>query len=158
MLGADEGERLVFGDVTILVRAARDTTGGSFTIFEEVPPLADTPLHVHANEDELFYPLEGEHIYQVGTEEFRIGPGGMVFAPRGIPHSQRRVVPGEGRQLVLTHPPASRDSSASWPLRTTRERSGRRLTRRLPRTTGSVGSESAVRSQPLSERRDDRGG
>ena len=104
MLGADEGERLVFGDVTILVRAARDTTGGSFTVFEEVPPLADTPLHVHANEDELFYPLEGEHIYQVGTEEFRVGPGGMVFAPRGIPHSQRRVVPGEGRQLVLTSP------------------------------------------------------
>ena len=104
VLAADEGERLVFGEVTILVRASAQTTAGSFSVFEEMPPLADTPLHVHANEDEIFYPLEGEHIYQVGDEEFRVGPGGMVFAPRGIPHSQRRAVPGEGRQLVLTSP------------------------------------------------------
>ena len=34
----------------------------------------------------------------------RVGPGGMVFAPRGVPHAQRRVRPGEGRQLVLTAP------------------------------------------------------
>ena len=27
--------------------------------------LADTPLHVHTNEDELFYALEGEHVIQV---------------------------------------------------------------------------------------------
>ena len=69
-----------------------------------MPPLADTPLHTPENEDEIFYVLEGEHIYQVGDEEFRAGPGGMVFAPRGVPHAQRRVVPGKGRQLVLTSP------------------------------------------------------
>jgi quercetin dioxygenase-like cupin family protein len=48
--------------------------------------------------------LEGEHIVQCGDQEFRLGPGGVVFLPRGIPHSQRRVVPGEGRLLVLTSP------------------------------------------------------
>ena len=85
-------------------RASAETTRGAYTLFEEVPPLVDTPLHVHENEDEVFYVLEGEHVYQVGDEEFRVGPGGMVFAPRGIPHAQRRVVPGEGRELVLTSP------------------------------------------------------
>jgi len=103
-LDAGAGERLQFGEVTILVRASADTTGGAFTLFEEVPPLADTPLHVHANEDELFYPLEGEHVVQVGDEELRVGPGGVVFAPRGVPHSQRRAVPGEGRLLIMTSP------------------------------------------------------
>ena len=103
-LDADAGERLRFGDVTILVRASADTTGGAFAVFEEVPPLVDTPLHVHANEDELFYSLEGEHIVEVGDDELRIGPGGVVFAPRGVPHSQRRVVPGEGRLLIMTSP------------------------------------------------------
>jgi len=103
-LDADAGERLRFGDVTILVRASADTTGGAFAVFEEVPPLVDTPLHVHANEDELFYSLEGEHTVEVGDEELRIGPGGVVFAPRGVPHSQRRVVPGEGRLLIMTSP------------------------------------------------------
>jgi quercetin dioxygenase-like cupin family protein len=101
---ADASERLVFGDVTILVRVPAEATGGAFTLLEEVPPLVDTPLHIHRDEDELFYVLEGEHIYQVGAKEHRVGPGGVVYAPRGLPHSQRRVVPGEGRQLVLVAP------------------------------------------------------
>jgi mannose-6-phosphate isomerase-like protein (cupin superfamily) len=103
-LHADGGERLVFGDVTVLIRASAETTRGAFTVFEEVPPMVDTPLHVHANEDEMFYVLEGEHIVRCGDDEFRLGPGGVVFLPRGIPHSQRRVVPGQGRLLVLTSP------------------------------------------------------
>ena len=103
-LDADAGERLVFGELTILVRATNESSGGAFALFEEVPPLADTPLHVHEREDELFYVLEGEHVFTVGEDEFRVGPGGLAFAPRGIPHAQRRVVPGVGRLLVLTTP------------------------------------------------------
>jgi mannose-6-phosphate isomerase-like protein (cupin superfamily) len=103
-LDADEGELLRFGDVRILVRASAESTGGAFSLVEEVPPLLDTPMHVHARDDELFYILAGEHVIQVGEREFPVGPGGMVFAPRGVPHSQRRVVPGEGRLLVMTTP------------------------------------------------------
>jgi mannose-6-phosphate isomerase-like protein (cupin superfamily) len=103
-LDADEGEHLVFGDVTVLVRASAATTGGAFTIFEEGPPLLDTPLHVHEHEDEVFHVLEGEHVVQCGEEEFHLGPGGLVFLPRGVPHAHRRVVPRTGRLLVLTSP------------------------------------------------------
>jgi quercetin dioxygenase-like cupin family protein len=48
--------------------------------------------------------LDGEHLIQVGEQEVRVGPGGLVFAPRGVPHAQRRVVPRTGRLLVLTAP------------------------------------------------------
>ena len=102
-LEAEGGERLRFGEVEIVVKASADTTSGAFTIFEENEPI-DTPLHVHENEDELFYVLEGEHVIQVGGEEFEVGPGALVFAPRGIPHSQRRVIPRTGRLLALTSP------------------------------------------------------
>ncbi len=104
MTQADGGERLKFGDGTVIVRASAERTGGAFTVLEEVPPLLDTPKHVHAEEDEMFYVLEGEHIVECGEEEFRLGPGDLVFLPRGVPHSQRRVVPGEGRFLVLASP------------------------------------------------------
>src|SRR5918997_2965440 len=100
---AGEGERLRFGEVEILLRASAEATGGAFTVFEEHNPV-DTPSHVHQNEDELFYVLEGDHVFEVGGQEFRVGPGGLVFAPRRTPHSQRRVVPREGRVLVLTSP------------------------------------------------------
>jgi mannose-6-phosphate isomerase-like protein (cupin superfamily) len=115
----DDGERLVVGGVTILVRLSSEASGGAFSLFEEVSPLADTPLHMHRDEDELFYVLEGEHVFRVGDDEFRVGPGGFVFAPRGVPHSQKRVMPGVGRELILTTPGVSRGSSESWPqLRT----------------------------------------
>jgi mannose-6-phosphate isomerase-like protein (cupin superfamily) len=98
---AEEGERLVFGDVTILLRVPAEATGGAFSLFEEVPPLVDTPLHVHEHEDELFYVLEGEHVFHVGEAELPAGPGAVVFAPRGVPHAHRRVEPRTGRFLTI---------------------------------------------------------
>ena len=100
---AEDGERLRFGDVEVVIKASGDKTGGAFALFAESDPV-DTPLHVHEREDELFYVIEGEHIFQVGNEQFRVGPGGLVFAPRGVPHAQRRAVPRTGRVLVLTAP------------------------------------------------------
>src|SRR3712207_1850822 len=98
-----DGELLTFGEVQVLIKASARATGGALTLFEERDPV-DTPLHVHAREDELFFALDGDHVVQVGEEEFRIGPGDLVFAPRGVPHAQRRVVPRTGRVLILTVP------------------------------------------------------
>jgi mannose-6-phosphate isomerase-like protein (cupin superfamily) len=99
----DGGERLRFSGAEVVVRASAETTGGAFTILEEVSPL-DTPLHMHENEDEVFYVLEGDHVIQVGDEEFHLGPGGLAFGPRRVPHAQRRVVPRTGRILIMTSP------------------------------------------------------
>ena len=65
-----------------------------------------------------------------GEEEITIGPGEAVFAPRGIPHSQRRVVEGEGRIMAVCTPGGlegffrelargrrARDASAPTPTR-----------------------------------------
>ncbi len=102
-LASDAGERLRFSDAEFLVKASAETTGGSFSIIEELAPL-DTPTHVHENEDELFVVLEGEHEFTVGDTVFDVGPGAVVFAPRGVPHSHRRVVPRTGRFLTLASP------------------------------------------------------
>jgi mannose-6-phosphate isomerase-like protein (cupin superfamily) len=102
-VGVDGGERLSFAGAEFVVRAAADTTGGAFTIVEEIAPL-DTPLHVHEREDEIFFVLEGEHVVQVGDEAFAVGPGDLVFGPRGVPHAQRRVVPRQGRLMIMCSP------------------------------------------------------
>jgi hypothetical protein len=60
------GERLEFGGGTVLIKAATP----AFTVWEELPPLLDTPLHVHAHEDELFHILDGEHVFECGGDRF----------------------------------------------------------------------------------------
>ena len=60
--------------------------------------------HSHEDEDELFLVLEGDHVFTVGETEHEAGPGDVVFAPRGIPHAQKRVVPRAGRTLTMASP------------------------------------------------------
>ena len=135
---AEDAEVLRFGDVTILVRATGETTGGAYTLIEEVDPV-DTPLHAHANEDELFYVVEGEHVIRCGDEEHQVGPGGFVFCPRGVPHSQRRVVPRTGRELVLLSPPGFEGFFRELAAADRAGTLGPRRTPRRRRATGSSG-------------------
>jgi mannose-6-phosphate isomerase-like protein (cupin superfamily) len=100
----DSGERLECWGTTIVVRASADTTGGAFTLFEEETPVLDTSRHVHRETDELYYVIEGQHVFVCGDREFTVGPGGTVFLPHGVPHSHRRVVPLTGRLLCSTSP------------------------------------------------------
>jgi mannose-6-phosphate isomerase-like protein (cupin superfamily) len=102
-VSAEDGERLSFSDAEFIVKVSGASTGGALSVIEEVDPL-DTPLHVHSNEDELWYVLEGEHIFQIGHVEMKAGPGDVVFGPRGVPHAQRRVVPRKGRFIEVFSP------------------------------------------------------
>jgi mannose-6-phosphate isomerase-like protein (cupin superfamily) len=102
-LDADSGERVKFSDAEFLIKASADTTNGAFCSIEEVNPL-DAPLHVHDREDELFYVLEGDHVFRCGDDELHVGPGRSVFAPRQVPHAHRRVIPRTGRFLTLVYP------------------------------------------------------
>jgi len=100
----DDGERLEFWGTTIVVRASADSTGGAFTLFEEETPLLDTSRHVHEETDELYYVVEGEHVFVCGDQQFTVGPGGTLYLPHGVPHSHRRVVPRTGRLLCMAYP------------------------------------------------------
>ena len=99
-----DGDRIDIGTATFLVRVSAASTGGALSIFEEEPPLLDTPRHVHRAMDETFYVLDGEHEFVCGEETFPLGPGGVAFLPRGVPHAHRRLVPGAGRLMCITTP------------------------------------------------------
>lgn len=100
---SDGGERLAYGGMEFAIRASAESTGGAFSIIEEINPV-DTPMHLHERHDELFYVLEGDHVFTVGGTEHPAGPGDLVFGPRGVPHAQRRVVPRTGRILTMFSP------------------------------------------------------
>jgi mannose-6-phosphate isomerase-like protein (cupin superfamily) len=127
-LDVEGGERLRFSGAEVLVKASAETTGGAFSIVEEISPL-DTPRHVHEREDELFFMLEGEHVFEIGDKEFRLGPGGLAFGPRGIPTPSDASSRARDGRSPCAHPRASRASFASSPRPRAQGRSVQRPTR-----------------------------
>ena len=70
-------------------RFASGQTGGLAALAEvRLPPLTAGPdLHVHANEDEMFFVLEGVMTVQVGSLLRELAAGGLAWGARGIPHA-----------------------------------------------------------------------
>jgi quercetin dioxygenase-like cupin family protein len=60
--------------------------------------------HLHHEQDEWFYVLEGLFVFEVGAERFNLSPGGSLFAPRGVPHVWAHAGDGCGRVLVVFTP------------------------------------------------------
>lgn len=69
-----------------------------------LPPGYGVPMHVHADEDELFYVLEGEVTLQTAEGETTAGPGAFIHLPRGIAHGYRNAGPAAARMLVVATP------------------------------------------------------
>ncbi len=62
-------------------------TNGTFCLFENRSDgQSSTPIHIHANEDETIYMMEGEIQAIVAGETRTIRAGEAMFLSRGIPH------------------------------------------------------------------------
>lgn len=64
------------------------------------PGQAQEP-HSHDDADKLYYVLDGEGTFVVGSEERTLGPGEAVIAPAGDAHGVRNDGDGELRTLVF---------------------------------------------------------
>jgi mannose-6-phosphate isomerase-like protein (cupin superfamily) len=64
--------------------------------------------HVHADEDDAFYILEGELTFTFGGEEAAAAPGTFVLVPPGVEHGFRNDGAAPVRMLNI-HAPAGFD-------------------------------------------------
>lgn len=104
-LRAAEGEALWFLGSLLTIKASAETTGGRVAVTENLAPRGSgSPLHVHHNEDEWFYVIEGELTLWVGGEVTVAGPGTFVYGPRDIPHTF--TVSSEQARFLLVVEPA----------------------------------------------------
>ena len=63
-------------------------TGGRYDFMVgDIPYLSGPPLHVHHEQDDTFFVLDGVLTVQAGDELFELGPGDFVTVPPGIPHT-----------------------------------------------------------------------
>lgn len=65
------------------------------------PPRWIAPLHLHRNDDEAWYVLEGALRVRVGTEVVEARAGSAVFVPRGKAHTYWNPGPGRVRYLLV---------------------------------------------------------
>lgn len=104
--GPDEGQRIegpVGGPLTFKARG-RETGGALTALVNVIPPGQGPPLHVHANEDEAWYVIEGELRFKIGEEISAAPAGSFVFVPRGTPHCFQNPEESPARILVLFTP------------------------------------------------------
>jgi quercetin dioxygenase-like cupin family protein len=90
-----------------IYKAMSDDTGRQFSVWESiVPPGAGTPAHTHTREDEAFYVLDGELLFEAegAAGPLRLGTGGFLFAPRNRRHGYRNTGPVAARLLVFAIP------------------------------------------------------
>lgn len=68
------------------------------------PPRFIAPLHLHHEDDEAWYVLEGALCVRVGDQDVEAKAGSAVFVPRGTPHTYWNAGPGPLRYLLVMTP------------------------------------------------------
>jgi quercetin dioxygenase-like cupin family protein len=106
ILPAAERERLWFFGGTVSVLATGADTDDRYAIVEQhLPAGTATPLHAHLQDEESFVVLTGEVVYQVGDDApQRVGVGGFIHVPAGVPHAFRVTDAADARLLNITTP------------------------------------------------------
>lgn len=80
-------------------------TGGNLLVIEHNNMVSGgPPLHLHHEQEEWFYIVEGEFLFQVGEERIRLKPGDSILGPRKIPHTFTPAGTTPGKMLIAFSP------------------------------------------------------
>ncbi len=83
-------------------------TDGSLAVFEQngFTPDGGPPLHIHLFQDEYFYIVEGEYLFQVGDDQFQMKSGDTIFLPRKVQHAFLQL--SEKGKVIVSYMPAGK--------------------------------------------------
>ncbi|WP_454803766.1 cupin domain-containing protein [Mucilaginibacter phyllosphaerae] len=105
--GADRFQKPInlFDGDTFFTKLSTKDTDGDLYVYESSRVKKGGPnLHVHPNQDEWWYILEGEFVIKVGDKMHHVKPGDSVFGPRGVPHAFSKIGEGVGRMITTFQP------------------------------------------------------
>jgi quercetin dioxygenase-like cupin family protein len=87
------------------IKAGSDQTGNAFSqLVMDEPRGSATPVHIHHNEEETFYVLEGQVTMLSGDERIDLEAGDYFFVPRGVVHAY--LVRSERARMLVTISPS----------------------------------------------------
>ena len=99
------GEHRGLGTSSIAFKVSTQDNSSSLFILENTFRAKGGPArHLHYEQEEWFYAVEGEFIGEVGKDRFKLRPGDSLLAPRQVPHVWAHVGDAHGRILVAFTP------------------------------------------------------
>lgn len=100
--------RAIGHNVTTFKVAAADTEDALFMMEQESKEVGGPWLHLHHEQDEFWFVISGEYVFQVGAERYHLEPGDCLLGPRGVPHAYAFVGSSAGGRVLIGFTPAGR--------------------------------------------------
>ncbi len=108
------------------IKISSKDTDGDLAVFEQngFTPKGGPPLHIHLHQDEFFYIVEGEYLFQVGEDKYPMKPGDTIFLPRNVQHAFAQLT--ETGKVIVSYMPAGKmeeffRTTDAWTLPPTKE-------------------------------------
>ncbi len=93
---------LWFLNTSVTIRVSAQDGSDGIAVLEHRASRGDSPpLHVHHEEDEIFWVLEGTVRFQAGDDQQVLAAGQSLLAQKGVPHTYK-VESAEARMLTIT--------------------------------------------------------
>jgi mannose-6-phosphate isomerase-like protein (cupin superfamily) len=94
-----------FEGMTVKVLLSTSETQGTLAVFEDtVAPGFGPPRHIHHNQDETFFFVEGFFDVEVDGQLFHMKAGDVAFIPKGAVHAWKNVGEVTGRLRYVFSP------------------------------------------------------
>jgi quercetin dioxygenase-like cupin family protein len=105
-MATNPSEEIRIGQLAIRFLLEGEASGGSVAVFEfDVPAAARVPIaHSHDGYEETIYGLEGVMAWTVDGEQTDVGPGEVLFIPRGVVHRFDNDHEVDAKMLAIISP------------------------------------------------------
>ncbi len=104
----DDAKTVSMGSNIVTFHLTGEETGGLYSLTDFIlaaPPAPGPPMHIHGEESEATYVLEGELLFTLGERSMKASTGSVLFVPKGTKHGLSNLGPGIARILVILTPP-----------------------------------------------------
>lgn len=93
---------------TLDIKISGKDTDNDLAVFEQtgLTPLGGPPLHIHPYQDEWFYVIDGEYLFQVGEDKYQMKSGDTIFLPRNVQHAFIQL--SEKGRMIVSYLPAGK--------------------------------------------------
>lgn len=98
------GEYRGLGVSKITFKVTPKTSDGVFIIENTFHEKGGPAKHLHYDQEEWFYVVEGDFLFEIGEEKFKLQTGDSVLAPRQVPHVWAHTGDNLGRILIAFMP------------------------------------------------------